>query len=93
MNLKEQFKESWTFAVAAGIFILLVVLSTSDIYEVGNTVWGIAHILLAVTVTYTCLKAARRFQEKGKYADCTRLIYGAGFLSGLWLYEAIEYLF
>jgi hypothetical protein len=53
MNLKEQFKESCTFAVAVGIFILLVVLSASDIYEVGNTVWGIAHILLAVTVAYT----------------------------------------
>lgn len=93
MNLKEQFKESWTFGVAAAIFILLVVFSSSGIYTVSDTLFGIAYLLLAASITYASIAAGKRFQDKGKYATCIRIIYGAGLLSGLWLYEAVECLF
>ena len=93
MNLKEQIKIGWPFIAAAIIFILLVIFSTSGLYNVSDILFGAAYILLAVTVTYTCYKAAKRFQINGKYGSCARLLYGAGLLSGLWLCEAIEYLF
>lgn len=91
--IKEQLKVSWAFAIAACIFILLVIFSTSGLYNVPDIFWGIAYILLAVTLTITCLKASKRFQQKGRYATCSRLMYVAGLLSGLWLYEAIKHLF
>ncbi|WP_157279026.1 hypothetical protein [Proteiniphilum acetatigenes] len=93
MNFKEQLKASWPFAVAAGIFILLVIFSTSGLYNVPDIFWGITYILLAVTLTITCLKASKRFQQNGRYGTCARLMYAAGLLSGLWLYEAIKQLF
>ncbi|MCW1735150.1 hypothetical protein [Anaerorudis cellulosivorans] len=93
MNLKEQIKIGWPFIAAAIIFILLVIFSTSGVYNVSDILFGAAYILLAITVTYTCNKAAKRFQKNGKYESCARLLYGAGLLSGLWLCEAIEYLF
>jgi len=93
MNVKEQIKISWSFIAAAIIYILLVIFSTSGLYGVSDILFGTAYILLAVTVTYTCYKAAKRLQKKGKYGSCARLLYGAGLLSGLWLYEAIKYLF
>lgn len=45
MNLKEQLRISWTFVVAAGIFILFTVLSTTGIYDVSNIIFGVAKIL------------------------------------------------
>jgi 4-amino-4-deoxy-L-arabinose transferase-like glycosyltransferase len=93
MNLKEQIKIGWPFIAAAIIFILLVIFSTSGVYNVSDILFGAAYILLAITVTYTCNKAAKRFQKNGKYESCARLLYGAGLLTGLWLCEAIEYLF
>lgn len=92
MNLKEQFKISWTFIVAAIIFVLIVLFRTMDIYNVNDVILGIAYILLAVTLTFTCNKAAGRFQRKGRYNTGVRLMYAAGLLSGLWLYEAIKLL-
>lgn len=91
--IKEQLKVSWAFAIAACIFILLVIFSTSGLYNVPDIFWGITYILLAVTLTITCLKASKRFQQKGRYGTCARLMYAAGLLSGLWLYEAIKHLF
>ena len=93
MNLKEQIKIGWPFIAAAIIFILLVIFSTSGVYNVSDILFGAAYILLAITVTYTCNKAAKRFQKNGKYESCARLLYRAGLLTGLWLCEAIEYLF
>ncbi len=93
MNIKEQLRTSWTFAVAVGIFILLTVLSTTRIYDVSNIFFGVAKILLAVTITYTCVKVSKSFHKKGKYSTSTLFTYGAGLLSGLWLYDAIQYLF
>lgn len=93
MNLKEQLRISWTFAIAAVIFILLVIFSTSGLYDVNNIFFGVAKILLAVTITYTCVKVSKSFQKKGKYSAATWFTYGAGLLSGLWLYDAIQYLF
>lgn len=93
MNLKEQIKIGWPFIAAAIIFILLVIFSTSGVYNVSDILFGAAYILLAITVTYTCNKAAKRFQKNGNYGSSARLLYGAGLLTGLWLCEAIEYLF
>lgn len=93
MNLKEQFKISWTFLVATIIFVLIVLFRTKDIYNVNDVILGIAFILLAVTVTYTCINVAGKFQRKGRYNTSMRFMYAAGLLSGLWLYEAIKYLF
>jgi len=64
MKIKEQFSASWTFAVAAGIFILLTVLSTTGIYDVSNILFGLVKILLAVTITYTCIKVSKSFRRK-----------------------------
>lgn len=93
MNVKEQIKIGWSFIAAAIIFILLVIFSTSGVYNVSDILFGAAYILLAITVTHTCYKAAKRFQKNGKYGSCARLLYGAGILSGLWLCEAVKYLF
>lgn len=93
MNLKEQLRTSWTFAVAAGIFILITILSTTGIYDVSNIFFGVAKILLAVTITYTCVKVSKSLQKKGKYSASMWFAYGAGLLSGLWFYEGIKYLF
>lgn len=93
MNLKEQFRLSWTFAVAAGIFILITILSTTGTYNVSNIFFGAAKILLAVTITYTCVKVSKSLQKKGKHSISIWFAYGAGLLSGIWLYEAIQYLF
>ena len=90
---REQLKASWPFAVAAVIFILLVYFSTSGLYNVSNILLGMAHISLAVILTTTCVKASKTFQKKGRYSTCARLMYAAGFLSGLWLYEGIKHLF
>ena len=70
MNLKEQIKIGWPFIAAAIIFILLVIFSTSGVYNVSDILFGAAYILLAITVTYTCNKAAKRFQKNGKYGSC-----------------------
>jgi hypothetical protein len=93
MNLKEQFNVSWPFIVVGVIFILLVIFSTSGLYNANNILLGTVHILLAVTVTFTGIKASKIFQKKGRHGTCIRLIYAAGFLSGLWLYEGIKLLF
>ncbi len=93
MNLKEQLKISWPFIVAVIIFILLVILSTLGFYKVKDIFWGVAYILLAVTITFTYAKASKRSQQKSRYGTCARLMYAAGLLSGLWLYEAIKHLF
>ncbi len=93
MNVKEQFSASWTFVVSAGIFIILTVLSATGIYDVSNILFGLAKILLALTITYTSVNESKSFYKKGKYFASNRFVYGAGFLSGLWLYDAIQYLF
>ncbi|HBK31761.1 MAG TPA: hypothetical protein DDZ96_05410 [Porphyromonadaceae bacterium] len=93
MNIKEQFRVAWPFAVVVIIFIVLIVLSLNKIYDVSDTLFGIAYLLLAASITYASIAAGKRFQDKGKYATCIRIIYGAGLLSGLWIYEAINYLF
>lgn len=93
MKIKQQFSASWTFAVAAGIFILITILSTTGIYDVSIIFFGLVKILLAVTITYTCVKVSKSLQKKGKYSATMWFAYGAGLLSGLWFYEGIKYLF
>ena len=93
MNVKEQIKISWSFITAVVIYILLVIFSTSGVFNVSDILFGATYILLAVTVSYTCYKAAKRFQKNGKYGSCARQLYAAGPLSGLWLCEAIQCLF
>lgn len=93
MKLAEQIKLSWPFLMAVVIYVLLVVISTSGIGSVSDFFFGISYILMAVTLTYTCIKAGKRMQEKGKYWRGIPIIYGSGFLSGIWLYEAVKCFF
>jgi hypothetical protein len=91
MNLKAQIKVSWPFLIAVVMFFLLTFFSSilTDYAIVGGTVY----ILLAATITYACIKASKIYLKKGRYGTCARLIFVAGFLSGLWLLEAIKCFF
>ena len=91
MNLKEQIKASWAFVAAGGIFILLAILSVTGACEINDIYFGLGKILLALTITYTCVPISKSFNQKGKYATSRWLVYGAGLLSGLWLYDGIKY--
>lgn len=87
MNFKRDIQESWTFIIAATIFILLTLLPNGS-----DILLGIASALLAATLTFSCLKRGIRLQKEGKYWRAFLIIYAAGFLSSLWLYDAINYL-
>lgn len=86
MNLKRDFQDSWTFAVAAAIFILL-----SFLPNISDDLMGFAFLLLAGTLTYSNIKLVKRLKVeiKGNYY---LMIYAAGFLSSMWVMEAIDYL-
>ena len=86
MNFKKDLKDSWTFAVAAAIFILFSLFS-----NVSDGFMGIALLLLAGTLTYSIVKLVKRLKKEGK-GNNYLMIYGAGFLSSMWVMEAIEYL-
>ncbi|NLZ95031.1 MAG: hypothetical protein GX921_04295 [Bacteroidales bacterium] len=87
MNFKRNLKNSWTFAVAAAIFIALSLIS-----NVSDDLMEIALLLLAGTLTYTIVKQMKRLKKEGK-GNNFLMIYGVGFLSSMWVVEAIEYLF
>lgn len=93
MKIKEQFKLSWPLFVAVIIFILLVILSVNNIFNIKDSLFGIVYLLLAETFFYTCIIAGKDMFKKGKYGKLVPIIYGAGFLSGIWAYEAINLLF
>lgn len=52
---------------------------------------GISFLLLAATLTYSNIKLMKRLKVeiKGNYY---LMIYAAGFLSSMWVMEAIDYL-
>ncbi|MDD3900235.1 MAG: hypothetical protein VB024_06170 [Dysgonamonadaceae bacterium] len=93
MKLKEQFKISWPFLIAAVIFIVLVTLSTSGIYDVNDFLFAIIYLLLAGTFSYACIMAGKELYKNRKYGRIVLIVYGAGLLSGLFVYEAIDLLF
>jgi ABC-type siderophore export system fused ATPase/permease subunit len=93
MDLKTQFKVSWTFVAAAVIFIILIILSKSGLYYISDSFSGLAKVLLAVTLTYSCIMVDKRMHAAGKRNSGLLMIYGAGFLSGIWLFETINLLF
>lgn len=93
MNLKTQFKVSWTFVAAVVIFIILIVLSKSGLYHISDSFFGFANALLAVTLTYTTVMSVKRMRAAGEIESGLLMIYGAGFLSGIWLFEAINLFF
>jgi len=93
MNIKEQFKLCWPLFVAVIIFILLVILSVNNIYDIKDSLFGIVYLLLAGTLSYACIIAGKDLFKKGKYGKLVPLIYGAGLLSGRWAYEAINLFF
>ena len=86
MNLKRDFQDSWTFYVAAAIFILF-----SFLPNINDDLMGIAFLFLAGTLTYSNIKLVKRLKVeiKGNYY---LMIYAAGFLSSMWVMEAIDYL-
>lgn len=86
MNFKKDLKDSWTFAVATAIFIVLSLLP-----NVNDDFMGISFLLLAGTWTYTNVKLVKRLKKEGK-GNNYLMIYAAGFLSSMWVMEAIEYL-
>ena len=86
MNLKRDLKDSWTFAVAVAIVIVLSLIS-----NISDDLMGIALLFLAGALTYTIVKQVKRLKKEGK-GNNFLMIYGAGFLSSMWVMEAIEYL-
>lgn len=86
MSFKRDLKDSWTFAVATAIFITLSLIS-----NVNDDFKGMALLLLAGTWTYTNVKLVKRLKKEGK-GNNYLMIYAAGFLSSMWVMEAIEYL-
>jgi hypothetical protein len=91
MNLKAQIKVSWPFLIVVIIFSLLAFFSS--ILTDYAIVRGTVYILLAGTITYACVKGSKIYLKKGRYGTCARLIFVAGFFSGLWLHEAIKCFF
>ena len=89
LKFKRDIQVSWTFIAAAAIFLVLTFLP-----NVSNNLLGISYLLLAGTVTYTTFKSEKILRKEGKsYLGCTLMIYGAGILSALWIFKAIELLF
>ena len=86
MNFKKDLKDSWTFAIASAILITLSLLP-----NVNDDFMGISLLLVAGTWTYTNVKLVKRLKKKGK-GNNYLMIYAAGFLSSMWVMEAIEYL-
>lgn len=86
MNFKKDLKDSWTFAVATAILIVLSLLP-----NLNDDFIGISLLLIAVTLTYSTVKIVKRFKKEGK-GNNYLMIYAAGFLSSMWVMEAIEYL-
>ncbi len=86
MNFNKDLKDSWTFAVATAILIVLTLLP-----NLNDDFIGISLLLIAVTLTYTTVKVTKRFKKEGK-GNNYLMIYAAGFLSSMWVMEAIEYL-
>ncbi len=86
MNFKKDLKDSWTFAVATAILIVLTLLP-----NLNDDFIGISLLLIAVTLTYSTVKIVKRFKKEGK-GNNYLMIYAAGFLSSMWVMEAIEYL-
>ena len=86
MNFKKDFKDYWTFAVATAILIVLSLLP-----NVNDDFIGISLLLVAGTLTYITVKVTKRFKKEGK-GNNYLMIYAAGFLSSMWVMEAIEYL-
>ncbi len=86
MNFKKDLKDSWTFAVATAILIVLTLLPNLNYDFIG-----ISLLLIAVTLTYSTVKIVKRFKKEGK-GNNYLMIYAAGFLSSMWVMEAIEYL-
>ena len=86
MNFKRDLKDSWTFVVAAAIFITLSLIS-----NISDDLMGIVLLLLAGTLTYIIVKHVKRLKKEGE-GNNFLMIYGAGFLSSMWVMEAIEYL-
>jgi hypothetical protein len=62
-------------------------------YQISDLFFGLAKALLAVTLTYTTVMSVKRMRAAGEIKSGLLMIYGAGFLSGIWLYEAINLLF
>ena len=91
MNLKKQLTNNLPFAVTVLLLGIIVILRISDIYR-NDILLGIAYILVAATLTYTCFKESKRLRDK-KHIISNLPIYAAGVLSGFWIYEAIELLF
>jgi prepilin signal peptidase PulO-like enzyme (type II secretory pathway) len=86
MNFNKDLKDSWTFAVATAILIVLTLLP-----NLNDDFIGISLLLIAVTLTYSTVKIVKRFKKEGK-GNNYLMIYAAGFLSSMWVMEAIEYL-
>lgn len=92
MNIKEQFKTSWTFIITGIVFVLFAILSKTGIYEISPIYIGLGKILLAITLTYSSVQVSKNLYKGGKYLASRWFVYGTGFLSGLWLYDSIQFL-
>jgi hypothetical protein len=90
MNLKEQLTVSWTFILAVALYIILTFISKLGI-NIDDVIWGISHILLVVSITYTAISSSRVFHRKRRFVSSHSIMYGAGILSAIWLLEAIKF--
>ncbi|MDD4728698.1 MAG: hypothetical protein PHN55_08115 [Dysgonamonadaceae bacterium] len=87
MNFKKDLKDTWTFVIASAILITLSLLP-----NVNDDIMGISLLLVAGTLSYSMVKIVKRFKKEGK-GNNYLMIYAAGFLSSMWVMEAIEYFF
>lgn len=91
MKLKEQIKINWPFLLATLIFGILAILQVKDIYK-NDTLFGVAYILIAATLSYSSFKGANLLKQQG-YKPYNLPIYASGVLSGIWLIRAFELFF
>ena len=93
MTPKEQIKVFWPFAVAVLFFILLVLLSVAGTFNVSDVLFGIAYILLTITLVLSTFSATKKINKPGGHRTTQWMLFAAGLLSGFWLQSAINYLF
>lgn len=92
MNLKEQFRLSWTFALAVLVFVLFKTLSVTRILNVSDELNGLLYIFLTITLIYTSFKSDIKLRKSGDILNGRLMLFGAGMLSGIWLIQAIDLL-
>ena len=86
MNLKEQFRLSWTFAIAVLVFVLFKTLSVTRILNVSDELNGLLYIFLTITLIYTSFKSDIKLRKSGDILNGRLMLFGAGMLSGIWFY-------